>query len=236
VPPQAAAASLDSGRPARGWSVGTDRVEGYGKDDPGVASASPADEEERCRASIIAPARAAVADEISDVSRPSAAPSTCGAPACRKPRHAARSHIQAGTSRQRAPSPPASKRTGISARHLGRPPHAGPPADRTTDARDRRLPAPRSYGRHVVELYNRARSHQALAGRAPMAVWRERVTGALADNAVDMTLRLDDAAASPTCPPPAAFLIGTENKRIFWPVWGKWMLPYPAGRRQTGAD
>jgi hypothetical protein len=34
-----------------------------------------------------------------------------------------------------------------------------------------------------------------------MAVWRERVTGALADNAVDMTLRLDDAAASPTCPP-----------------------------------
>jgi hypothetical protein len=34
-----------------------------------------------------------------------------------------------------------------------------------------------------------------------MAVWREGVGGALAGNAVDMTLRLDDAAASPTCPP-----------------------------------
>ena len=40
-----------------------------------------------------------------------------------------------------------------------------------------------------------------LAGRTPMAVWREGVTDALAGNAVDMTLRLDDAAASPTCPP-----------------------------------
>jgi putative transposase len=52
-----------------------------------------------------------------------------------------------------------------------------------------------------ISFYNGRRPHQALAGRTPMAVWREGVTGALADNAVDMTLRLDDAAASPTCPP-----------------------------------
>jgi hypothetical protein len=34
-----------------------------------------------------------------------------------------------------------------------------------------------------------------------MTVWCEGVSGALAGNAVDMTLRLDDATASPTCPP-----------------------------------
>jgi putative transposase len=50
-------------------------------------------------------------------------------------------------------------------------------------------------------FYNGFRPHQALAGRTPMAVWREGVTGTLAANAVDMTLRLDDARASPTCPP-----------------------------------
>ena len=52
-----------------------------------------------------------------------------------------------------------------------------------------------------IGFYNGRRPHQALAGRTPMAVWREGVIGALADNAVDMTLRLDDATASPTCPP-----------------------------------
>ena len=52
-----------------------------------------------------------------------------------------------------------------------------------------------------IGFYNGRRPHQALAGRTPMAVWREGVSGALAGNAVDMTLRLDDAAASPTCPP-----------------------------------
>jgi putative transposase len=52
-----------------------------------------------------------------------------------------------------------------------------------------------------ISFYNGRRPHQALAGRTPMAVWRHGVTGALADNAVDMTLRLDDAPASPTCPP-----------------------------------
>ena len=52
-----------------------------------------------------------------------------------------------------------------------------------------------------IGFYNRRRPHQALAGRTPMAVWREGVSGALPGNAVDMTLRLDDARASPTCPP-----------------------------------
>jgi hypothetical protein len=33
-----------------------------------------------------------------------------------------------------------------------------------------------------------------------MAVWRESVMGALGINAVDMTLRLDNADALPTCP------------------------------------
>ena len=35
-----------------------------------------------------------------------------------------------------------------------------------------------------------------------MAVWREGITGALGDTAVDMTLRLDNAGALPTCPQP----------------------------------
>ncbi|MBK8208621.1 MAG: hypothetical protein IPK78_00365 [Rhodospirillales bacterium] len=34
-----------------------------------------------------------------------------------------------------------------------------------------------------------------------MTVWRDGVGGTRAGNAVDMTLRLDDATASPTCPP-----------------------------------
>jgi putative transposase len=51
-----------------------------------------------------------------------------------------------------------------------------------------------------LAFYNRRRPHQALGDRTPMAVWRESITGALADNAVDMMLRLDDARASPTCP------------------------------------
>jgi putative transposase len=51
-----------------------------------------------------------------------------------------------------------------------------------------------------VTFYNTRRPHQALANRTPMAVWRAGVTGALPGNAVDMTLRLDDAAASPTSP------------------------------------
>jgi putative transposase len=51
-----------------------------------------------------------------------------------------------------------------------------------------------------IRFYNGGRPHQALGDRTPMVVWREGVTGALAGNAVDMTLRLDDATASPTCP------------------------------------
>jgi putative transposase len=51
-----------------------------------------------------------------------------------------------------------------------------------------------------VAFYNTGRPHQALGNQAPLVVWREGVTGALGGNAVDMTLRLDDAAASPTGP------------------------------------
>src|SRR3954447_2105687 len=44
-----------------------------------------------------------------------------------------------------------------------------------------------------IGFYNNQRPHQALGNRTPMAVWREGVTGVLAQAAVDMTLRLDNA-------------------------------------------
>src|SRR3954462_274561 len=53
-----------------------------------------------------------------------------------------------------------------------------------------------------VRFYNTGRPHQALNNRPPMAVWRDGVTGALGDGAVDMTLRLDNAGALPTYPQP----------------------------------
>jgi putative transposase len=53
-----------------------------------------------------------------------------------------------------------------------------------------------------VAFYNHRRPHQALANRTPMAVWREAITGALGERAVDMTLRLDNANALPTYPQP----------------------------------
>jgi len=53
-----------------------------------------------------------------------------------------------------------------------------------------------------ISFYNLQRPHQALATRTPMAVWRDGVTGALAGQAVDMTLRLDNAGALPTSPQP----------------------------------
>ena len=49
-------------------------------------------------------------------------------------------------------------------------------------------------------FYNTCRPHQALDYRTPMAVWRDGVTAPLTENAVDMTLRLDNAGALPTCP------------------------------------
>jgi putative transposase len=53
-----------------------------------------------------------------------------------------------------------------------------------------------------IAFYNHSRPHQALANRTPMAVWREDVTGASGERAVDMTLRLDNARALPTYPQP----------------------------------
>jgi len=44
-----------------------------------------------------------------------------------------------------------------------------------------------------IAFYNSRRPHQTLGYRTPMAVWREGVTGALDEKAVDMTLRLDNA-------------------------------------------
>src|SRR5229473_365837 len=41
-----------------------------------------------------------------------------------------------------------------------------------------------------VTFYNHRRPHQALANRTPMAIWRDGITGALGEGAVDMTLRL----------------------------------------------
>ena len=53
-----------------------------------------------------------------------------------------------------------------------------------------------------IDFYNTKRFHRALRNRTPMAVWRDGVTGELGNTAVDMTLRLDNAGALPTCPQP----------------------------------
>ena len=51
-------------------------------------------------------------------------------------------------------------------------------------------------------FYNTRRPHQALAHRTPMTVWCGGIGGGFLDMAVDMTLRLDNAVALPTCPQP----------------------------------
>jgi putative transposase len=63
-----------------------------------------------------------------------------------------------------------------------------------------------------VAFYNHRRPHQALANRTPIAVWRDSIAtrqarglkahGGLGQEAVDMTLRLDNAGALPPYPPP----------------------------------
>jgi putative transposase len=49
-----------------------------------------------------------------------------------------------------------------------------------------------------IDFYNHRRPHQAMDNQRPMAVWREGM--ASGDEAVDMTLRLDNANALPTNP------------------------------------
>lgn len=51
-------------------------------------------------------------------------------------------------------------------------------------------------------FYNSRRPHQALGNRTPMAAWHEGTGSGFLDTAVDMTLRLDNALALPTCPQP----------------------------------
>jgi hypothetical protein len=53
-----------------------------------------------------------------------------------------------------------------------------------------------------MAFYNTSRPHQALRNQSPMAVWRAEVTGEIGETAVDMALRLDNAAALPTYPQP----------------------------------
>jgi putative transposase len=63
------------------------------------------------------------------------------------------------------------------------------------------------------------RPHLALANKTPMAVWRNGVTGALGDTAVDITLRLDNSGALPTCSqPPQHQQIGTAELPTKKPV------------------
>jgi hypothetical protein len=59
-----------------------------------------------------------------------------------------------------------------------------------------RREAGRRFGsQSVLAFYTSRRLHQALVHRTPMAVGREGVTGALGVQAMDMTLRFDNAVA-----------------------------------------
>src|SRR4051812_3957480 len=74
-----------------------------------------------------------------------------------------------------------------------------------------------------IAFYNTRRPHQALGGQAPMAVWRAGTSGILDARAVDMTLRLDNAAALPTCPQPTAaglrgLILGRDRRRVPRPI------------------
>jgi len=53
-----------------------------------------------------------------------------------------------------------------------------------------------------IAFYNNQRPHQGLGYKTPMSVWRLGTIGASGAGAVDMTLRLDNAGALPTCPQP----------------------------------
>jgi putative transposase len=55
-----------------------------------------------------------------------------------------------------------------------------------------------------IAFYNGSRPHQALGYKTPMAVWREGTIGPLGKDAVDMTLRLDNAKGVVHMPTAAA--------------------------------
>jgi len=48
-------------------------------------------------------------------------------------------------------------------------------------------------------FYNDTRPHQGLGSRTPLVAWRDGIRSGLSETAVDMTLRLDNAKALPTC-------------------------------------
>ena len=95
-----------------------------------------------------------------------------------------------------------------------------------------------------IAFYNSVRPHQALDNRTPMAVWRDAVTGALGDTAVDMTLRLDNARALPTYPQPPQQQEGVAhdnhtNQRLdyaglLWPL-GRWNFDFRCRANQSVA-
>ena len=53
-----------------------------------------------------------------------------------------------------------------------------------------------------MDFYNHQRPHQALGNRTPMTLWRQGRLDRHRETAVDMSLRLDNASALPTYPPP----------------------------------
>ncbi len=86
---------------------------------------------------------------------------------------------------------------------IGRESASGRADDRASKSeRSRRRTRSARRDRFWSAFYNNRRPHQALGYKTPMSVWRLGTTDALDEKAVDMTLRLDNAGALPTCPQP----------------------------------
>ena len=86
--------------------------------------------------------------------------------------------------------------------------------------------------------------HQALGIRTPMAVWRDAADRRARRQAVDMTLRLDNARALPTCPQPQQQQEDVAhdnhtNQRLdyaglLWPL-GRWNFDFRCRANQSVA-